>query len=731
MPFRRFQRFATSLRERIVFPCPMPDNPPNRLIREKSPYLLQHAHNPVDWFAWGDEAFAKARTEKKPIFLSIGYSTCHWCHVMERESFESHRIAEILNRHYVSVKVDREERPDVDRVYMAFVQATTGSGGWPMSVFLTPDLKPFHGGTYYPPEDRFGRPGFGTLLERVAEIWQNSPGKIIDQGSQLTEALRSHLQESQAPGSSPLNLQWLDSAYRQLASGFDSEEGGFTSAPKFPRPAIFNFLLRYGLREHRATAFEMAELTLRKMARGGIYDHLGGGFHRYSVDGQWHVPHFEKMLYDQAQLVVAYTEMFQITGDREFERVARETLDYVLRDLLSPEGGFYSAEDADSLPDAQATEKKEGAFYVWTQDEIEELLSPEESVTFRRMYGVEREGNVRAGSDPHGELAGRNVLFLLNDLETVSKLTRQPEDKILSLIAIAKQKLKHAREKRPRPHLDDKIVTAWNGLMISGFARAFQVFEEPFYLEAAQKAAAFLQQNLYGRRLLRSYREGAGTTYGFAEDYAFLIQGLLDLYEADLDVHWLQWAGELQVQMNALFADTKGGYFSTEEGAPDILFRLKEDHDGAEPSANSIASMNLARLARIFNRKEFQNSAARIIGTFHSTFDRMPVALPQMLAALDSTITEPAQMVVAGPREDPLTTELLRVIRSRYLPNKVVLLADGGEGQKWLGQHIEAIQQMNPVEGKPAVYICRNFSCELPVTDPEELGSQLDKNELS
>jgi uncharacterized protein len=321
----------------------MPDHPPNRLVREKSPYLLQHAHNPVDWYTWGEEAFRKARAEKKPIFLSIGYSTCHWCHVMERESFENPRIAEILNRHYVSVKVDREERPDVDRVYMAFVQATTGSGGWPMSVFLTPDLKPFHGGTYYPPEDRYGRPGFGTLLERVAQIWQDSPGKIIDQGSQFTEALRSHLQESQAPGSSPLNLQWLDSGYRQLASGFDPEQGGFTSAPKFPRPAIFNFLLRYWRREHKAAAFEMAELTLRKMARGGIYDHLGGGFHRYSVDGRWHVPHFEKMLYDQAQLVVAYAEIFQITGDREFERVARETLDYVLRDLLSPEGGFYSA----------------------------------------------------------------------------------------------------------------------------------------------------------------------------------------------------------------------------------------------------------------------------------------------------------------------------------------------------------------------------------------------------
>ncbi|PWT80299.1 MAG: thioredoxin domain-containing protein, partial [Acidobacteria bacterium] len=423
----------------------MPDNPPNRLISEKSPYLLQHAHNPVDWYAWGEAAFAKARTEKKPIFLSIGYSTCHWCHVMERESFENLRIAEILNRHYVGVKVDREERPDVDRIYMAFVQATTGSGGWPLSVFLTPDLKPFHGGTYYPPEDRYGRPGFGTLLERIAEIWQESPGKIIDQGTQFTEALRSHLLETQAPGSSPLNLQWLETGYRQLANGFDPDEGGFTPAPKFPRPAVFNFLLRFGRRTTGSKASDMAEFTLRNMARGGIYDHLGGGFHRYSVDRRWHVPHFEKMLYDQAQLAVAYTEIFQITRDPEFERVLRETLDYVLRDLRSPEGGFYSAEDADSAPDPEAREKREGAFYVWTGEEIDRLLDREESVVFRRMFGVEPNGNVDPGTDPHGELAGRNVLFLQSDAEIVGKLTGQSEEKVLSLITLAKRKLKEAR----------------------------------------------------------------------------------------------------------------------------------------------------------------------------------------------------------------------------------------------------------------------------------------------
>jgi uncharacterized protein len=699
---------------------------PNRLIDEKSPYLLQHAHNPVDWYPWGQEAFEKARTERKPIFLSIGYSTCHWCHVMERESFENQAVAEILNRYYVSIKVDREERPDVDRVYMTFVQSTTGSGGWPMSVFLTPELKPFLGGTYYPPDDRYGRPGFGTLLTRIADLWQESPEKILDQGAQFTEAIQTHLREAESSESRPLTLDWLENGYRQLASGYDPEEGGFSSAPKFPRPSVFNFLLRHWRRSRQAKSFEMVEFTLRKMARGGIYDHLGGGFHRYSVDDRWHVPHFEKMLYDQAQLAVAYAEMVQATADPEFERTLRETLDYVLRDLTSPEGGFYSAEDADSFPVEGAAEKREGAFYVWTQEELDRVLTPDESLVFRRMYGVERAGNVVASSDPHRELVGQNVLYLQSDLEIVAKLTARSQEEVAQMISAARRKLKAARDQRPRPHLDDKIVTAWNGLMVSGFARCFQVMGEARYLAAAQRAGDFLQSKLYKTRLLRSYRETAGTTNGFAEDYAFLIQGLLDLYESDFDVRWLQWAGELQDQMNALFGDPKGGYFSTREGAPDILFRMKEDHDGAEPSANSVSAMNLARLARIFDRKEFQHAAARILGAFHAPLERMPAALPQMLGALDATVTEPVQIVLAGQRDRQETSELLRVIRKRYLPNKIVLLADGGEGQNWLAKHIEALRLMTPVEGRTAAYVCRNFACELPVTEPEELERVLE-----
>src|SRR6202048_2479209 len=374
---------------------------PNRLIREKSPYLLQHAHNPVDWFSWGEESFAKAREENKLIFLSVGYSTCHWCHVMEHESFENPAIAQILNQHFVSIKVDREERPDVDRVYMLFVQSTTGSGGWPMSVFLTPQLQPFFGGTYYPPEDRYGRPGFGTLLERLAGIWQQHQDKVVNQGHQFTDALNDALTKKVSQPADALRAEWLDTAYRQIASGFDPEEGGFGAAPKFPRPAVFHFLLRYWSRTGSTTVLDTSLFTLRKMAAGGMYDHLGGGFHRYSVDGRWHVPHFEKMLYDQAQLVSIYTEAYQITGDTLFARVVDETLGYLIRDLAAPEGGFYSAEDADSLPSADASEKKEGAFYVWTDSEIDAVLAPDESLVFRRSYGVEKAGNRRAESHPH------------------------------------------------------------------------------------------------------------------------------------------------------------------------------------------------------------------------------------------------------------------------------------------------------------------------------------------
>jgi uncharacterized protein YyaL (SSP411 family) len=693
----------------------------NRLIHERSPYLLQHAYNPVDWYPWGEEAFTKARTENKLIFLSIGYSTCHWCHVMEHESFENPAIAAILNQNFVSIKVDREERPDVDRVYMLFVQSTTGSGGWPMSVFLTPEIQPFLGGTYYPPDDRYGRPGFGSLLTRLAEIWLKQPEKIIEQGTRFTAAIQSYLVNPAQKDISAARAEWLDLGYQQLAQSFDPDEGGFSPAPKFPRPAVFNFLFRYWGRTGSDRARDMALFSLKKMANGGMYDHLGGGFHRYSVDGRWHVPHFEKMLYDQAQLAVVFLEAFQISADEWFARVARETLAYIRRDLTSPEGGFFSAEDADSLPTPGAEHKREGAFYVWTDAEINDHLTPDEAMVFRRTYGIERAGNVSSSSDPHGELAGQNVLFWQSSPELVAKLTGKPIEVVEQLLISARQKLLEVRSRRPRPHLDDKIVTAWNGMMISAFAKAYQVLGQSDHLQTAQRAADFLQQHLYQKRLLRSYRQGPSSIYAFAEDYAFLIQGLLDLYEADFDTRWLRWAGELQVQMGALFADPKGGYFSTEEGAPDILFRLRDDHDGAEPAANSVAAMNLLRLGWIFDRVEFQDAAMRIITSSAAVLEKSPIAVPQLLAALSGLLAEPTQIVIAT--DDKLNDPLAKAAGPLFLPDKIVLHADRND--PWLSQQLPALKSLGLIDGKAAAYVCHHFTCELPVTTTDELVARL------
>ena len=697
----------------------------NRLIHERSPYLLQHAYNPVDWYPWGEEAFAKARSENKLIFLSIGYSTCHWCHVMEHESFENPTIAAILNQHFVSIKVDREERPDVDRVYMLFVQSTTGSGGWPMSVFLTPKIQPFLGGTYYPPDDRYGRPGFGSLLTRLAEIWAKQPDKIVEQSNRFTEAIQSHLVSGNGEEVSAPRADWLDLGFQQLAQGFDSDEGGFSPAPKFPRPAVFSFLFRYWYRTGSDQARDMALFSLKKMANGGMYDHLGGGFHRYSVDARWHVPHFEKMLYDQAQLAVAFLEAFQISEDSRFAQIARETLGYIKRDLTSPEGGFYSAEDADSLPAEDADHKREGAFYVWTADEINACLTPDEATIFRRVFGVEEAGNVSPSSDPHGELAGQNVLFRQSEPDLVAKLTGKSGHVVEQLLVSAQKKLFVVRARRPRPHLDDKIVTAWNGMTISAFAKAYQVLGEVEHLQVAQRAADFLQRHLYQKRLLRSYREGPSSIFAFAEDYTFLIQGLLDLYEADFDTRWLRWAGELQVQMGDLFADPKGGYFSTEEGAPDILFRLRDDHDGAEPAANSVAAMNLLRLGWIFDQTEFRDAAQRIMTSSATILERSPVAVPQMLAALCGLLADPVQVVIATRNKN--SEPLIRAIGPLFLPDKIVLCADADD--PWLSQHVPALKGMGLIDDKAAAYVCQHFTCELPVTAAEELVKRLQRGD--
>jgi uncharacterized protein len=708
--------------------------PRNRLAREKSPYLLQHADNPVDWFPWGDEAFAKAREENKPIFLSIGYSTCHWCHVMAHESFESAEVAAVMNREFVNIKVDREERPDVDRVYMTFVQATTGGGGWPMSVWLTPELKPFVGGTYFPPEDRYGQPGFTKVLERIAAAWKQGHEKISEQGTKIIAALEQSVSGAVIEPAQ-LGAQTLDAAYQQIARSYDAHEGGFGVAPKFPRPVTLNFLSRIYARTPKSEsgrhALEMSLFTLRKMAAGGMHDHLGGGFHRYSVDAYWHVPHFEKMLYDQAQLAAAYLDAFQITREPIFEEVARDTLDYVRRDMTAKAGGFFSAEDADSVVPGIADSghsKKEGAFYVWTKDEIDAALGPSAEI-FNFHYAVKAEGNVPPGGDPHGEFTGKNILIELGSVADTAKHFGKDEPEVREVLVRARAALFAIRGKRPRPHLDDKIITAWNGLMISAFARGAQLLNDPVYLEAAIRAATFLSVELYDasrKVLFRNYRETRSAVEGFADDYAFVIQGLLDLYEASLDAGWLRFAIELQeIQDRLFFDEERGGYFSGAGNDASILLRLKEDNDSAEPAASSVAARNLLRLAQIRNDARAYERAQKTINAFAPQINHFASAMPQMLVAFDLSLGKPRQIVIAGDRESPETRSLIAEVHRHFVPNKILLLADGSDGQKYLEEKLEALRGMKPVDGKPTAYVCENFTCQAPVTDAAALAELL------
>ncbi len=732
-------------------PTPARSEHTNRLAGEKSPYLLQHAHNPVDWYPWGEEAFAKARRENKPIFLSVGYSTCHWCHVMAHESFESEEVAAIMNREFVNIKVDREERPDVDRVYMTFVQATTGGGGWPMSVWLTPDLKPFVGGTYFPPEDRYGQPGFKKVLERIATAWKQDHEKIAEQGGKIVAALRES--QSAAPDQGKIDVAILSAAYQQIERSYDPKEGGFGTAPKFPRPVTLNFLTRFYARDSKNEsgkhALEMDLFTLRKMAAGGMHDHLGGGFHRYSVDRYWHVPHFEKMLYDQAQLAVAYVDAFQITQDRQYESVARNILDYVARDMTSKEGGFFSAEDADSvvagIDDPGRRKTAEGAFYIWTKKEVDAALGDAAEI-FDFHYGVQSHGNAPEGSDPQDEFRGKNILIERHTIAetaqhfrnigfqpvrpaSVSPADSRHEDEIRDLLRQSREKLFSIRARRPRPHLDDKIIAAWNGLMISAYAHGAQVLDDPRYLEVATRAANFVRKQLWDdsrKMLFRSYRDGRSDVEGFADDYAFVVQGLLDLYEATFDVEWLKFATQLQETQDRLFFDEKnGGYFSTSGKDESVFLRMKDDNDSAEPAASSIAALNLLRLAQFRDDKQLEDRAKKTIDAFAPTLSHFASAMPQMLVALDFSTSKPRQIVIAGKVDAPKTKEMVEEVHRHFLPNTILLLADGREGQKYLGEKLEAIRAMSMIDGKPAAYVCENFTCKAPVTDSRQLADLL------
>jgi uncharacterized protein YyaL (SSP411 family) len=730
---------------------------PNRLARESSPYLLQHANNPVDWYPWGDEAFAQARHRQRPIFLSVGYSTCHWCHVMEHESFESDDVARVLNEHFISIKVDREERPDVDRVYMTFVQATTGSGGWPMSVWLTPELKPFYGGTYFPPSSRWGRPGFVDVLQELSRVWREERPRVLEAAEGLTERLRSATEAEPLapfeirPGKPIAGVEALHEGVDAFRQAFDARHGGFGDQPKFPRPSELLFLLCEHARTGQEDAKNLALETLRAMALGGMRDHIGGGFHRYSVDAAWRVPHFEKMLYDQAQLTLAYLSAAQASGEGLYAAVAEDTIAYVKRDMTDSEGGFYSAEDADSVPPnapqhapnaGEAAHKSEGAFYIWSESEIDALLGTDAPIVKLR-FGIEPGGN--APFDPQNEFGANNLLYTALPIADIADRTGRSVDDVVHVLGEARQKLFEVRARRPRPHLDDKILTAWNGLMIAACARAARVLEaqegadSAGPLQIAERAASFVRRALWQadtRTLLRRYRDGNAAIEAYSEDYACLIWGVLELFQTTGAAEWLEWAIALQQRMDELFWDAAdGAWFNTTGRDPSVLLRLKEEYDGAEPAASSIAVHNLMTLAHLTGDAEASRKIERTLGRFGPRMGAAARAVPFMMANLSAWHAGMSQVVIVGPRDREDTRALRRAVAARHLPFAIVIPVDHPDGQTQEGQTQEGRAQlarllpwivpMGMRAGQATAYVCRNFACDQPVTTPAELTALL------
>ena len=673
----------------------------NRLAREKSPYLLQHQHNPVDWYAWGEEAFAKARSEQKPIFLSIGYSTCHWCHVMERESFEDENLAAFLNAHFVSIKVDREERPDVDKIYMTAVQAMTGQGGWPLNIFLTPELKPFYGGTYFPPVSKYGRPSFIELLQQIEKVWKGKRDDLEASAQNLHDQMERFLSQPVTNAPPVLDAKIVEAAMKSMMDDYDSTNGGFGGAPKFPRPTVPSLILRAGRRFHNQQAIDMVLHTCDAMAAGGIYDQIGDGFARYSTDAHWLVPHFEKMLYDNAQLLALYLDAWLVSGREEYATVARGIVRYVLRDMTHPGGGFYSAEDADS-------EGKEGKFYCWTRQELSQLLTPAEFEFVVHYYGVTEEGNFVDHSDPH-PLPNQNILFVADRSASV----------INPLLVSAKAKLFAVRATRVRPHLDDKVLCSWNGMMLGALARAGIVLNEPSYLAAAETNFAFLRTKLWdeeSKTLYNRWRDGERDKVQIVEAYANLLAGVLDLYEATLDPKHLAFAITLTESMIARFYDTERGGFYQSLAAPDLILRTKDDYDGAEPSANSVAILALYRLAAITERKDFRDVADKSLRLFGPRLLKMPEAVPNFLCALEFSLNEPHRAVIAGDPGDKSAYPLLVAVHSVYQPDKVVL---GNTGP------VEPFAKTLPVDGPAKAFICTGTACRAPTRDAEKIRAYL------
>jgi uncharacterized protein YyaL (SSP411 family) len=673
----------------------------NRLVHETSPYLLQHAHNPVDWYPWGEEALSRAKKEDRPILLSVGYSSCHWCHVMEKESFENEAIAGLMNLRFINIKVDREERPDLDELYMNAVQVMTGSGGWPMTVFLTPDLIPFHAGTYFPPEDRGGMPGFSKVLAIVSDYYRSHRGEVGKMEAQLKQALRQIVEI--VPSHEALSDGVLSKAFSALESQFDPIYGGFGNAPKFPSSMALSFLLRYWKSTGSKNALEMVEKTLEKMANGGIYDHLGGGLHRYSVDERWLIPHFEKMLYDNALLSRSYFEAYQATGKERYRDVGEAILKYVLREMRSPEGGFYSTQDADS-------EGEEGKFYVWTRDEIKEVLGKEKGTPFCAYYGVATEGNFEGG---------KSVLHIASTSEKVSQLYGMPVVELKKVLAEGRQKLYAEREKRVRPGRDEKILTSWNGLMISGFVDGFNVTEKEQYLNGGKEAARFILRMMrQDGDLLRVFRGGKSRVKGYSEDYAFFIQALIDLYEATFEAEWLKEAEDLNQRMIYQFWDEKnGGFFFTGKENEPLIARSKNPYDNAIPSANSITVFNLTKLGYLTGEESFKSKAEQVLLLFHNFLEQHPSGFSQMLSGL-SFFLNPQEIGIIGSRDDPRTKSMLKEIHLAYLPNRILSLRDPQEPIK--GNWFPFLMEKGMPE-VPTAFVCKGFTCLPPVRDVKEL----------
>jgi hypothetical protein len=680
----------------------------NRLSRETSPYLLQHAHNPVDWYPWGEEAFQKAQRENKPVLLSIGYSACHWCHVMERESFENEKIAALMNELFVNIKVDREERPDLDEIYMNAVQMLTGRGGWPMTMFLTADGKPFYGGTYFPPADRQGMPGFPRVLLGVAQAYREKPQDVDKSVSQILGALErmSESQETAKPFSSSV----IADGAAAVARAYDADNGGLGQAPKFPNAGVYELFLRHYVHSKDSRFLDMVVHTLTKMAQGGIYDHLGGGFHRYSVDAKWVVPHFEKMLYDNAQLLRIYAHAFTIGREPLFKSVIEDTVSYLLREMLHPEGGFYSTQDADS-------EGEEGKFFVWTAGEITRVLGEEDGEIFCRMYDVGEPGNFE----------GKSILHPILTVDQASKLFRKERSEIEALVVRAKQKLFAERENRIKPFRDEKVITAWNGLILSGLAEAIKLTQNPAAMDAAQRTVEFIFSRMFRDGfLLHTYKDGQAKLLGYLDDYAFLAVGMLDLYEASFERSYLERAIQLGDIIQREFWDEKnGGFFYTGKSQEQLISRAKPVFDASIPSGNAMATQLLLRLHHLTAKENYRGAAEKVLRCYYDAMESQPFGFAHLLCALDFYLEGATEIVIVAPAVEPGVKGLLAEINSVYLPNKVVQIAKPDES---LAEISPLLQGRTQIDGKPTAYVCRNFTCSAPVTSATELRALLENS---